>query len=113
MTISNAVIDISHFNQHLDFAAIRRSGIIGVIHKASQGLLFQDPAYKTHRAAAKRAGLLWGAYHFGTGADGVGQADAFLNFVKPTSQTLVVLDFETNPVGASMTLPGAREFVAR
>ena len=34
----NAVIDISHHNgKSLDFAAARADGILGVIHKASQG----------------------------------------------------------------------------
>src|SRR5438477_3384010 len=91
-TVANAVIDLSHFNQNLDFAAIRRSGIIGAIHKASQGLTFVDPTYATHKAAGTATGLLWGAYHFGTGANGVAQAEAFLNVVKPDGKTLLVLD---------------------
>jgi lysozyme len=57
------------------------------------------------------AGMLWGAYHFGVGADGVVQAEYFLNSVNPDAQTLLVLDFEANPQGPSMDLEEARAFV--
>ena len=108
----NAVIDLSHHNQNLDFQQIREEGgIVGAIHKATQGLRFQDPTYLTHRPSALSNGLLWGAYHFGTGSDGVEQAQAFLDFVSPDEQTLLVLDFEANPHGPSMTLEEARAFV--
>ena len=48
--------------------------------------------------------MLWGAYHFATGSDGIKQADNFLNVVKPDNNTLLVLDFEPNPTGPSMDL---------
>jgi len=112
MPVLNAVIDLSHHNQNLDFPQIReQGGILGVIHKATQGLRFQDPTYVTHRASALSSGLLWGAYHFGTGSDGVEQAQYFLDSVSPDAQTLLVLDFEANPHGPSMTLEEARAFV--
>lgn len=111
MTALNAVIDLSHYNQNLDFQQIRAGGIIGAIHKATQGLRYQDPTYETHRDDATASGLLWGAYHFGTASDGVEQAQAFLEFVKPDDQTLLVLDFEANPHGPSMTLEEARGFI--
>jgi hypothetical protein len=55
--------------------------------------------------------MLWGAYHFGTGADGVEQADFFMEKVQPDANSLLVLDFESNPQGPSMTLEEARAFV--
>src|SRR5712691_3939817 len=112
MTALNAVIDLSHHNQNLDFRQIReQGGILGVIHKATQGLRFQDPTYLAHRASALSSNLLWGAYHFGSGSDGVEQAQYFLDCVSPEAQTLLVLDFEANPHGPSMTLEEARAFV--
>jgi hypothetical protein len=57
------------------------------------------------------AGLLFGAYHFGTGSDGASQAEHFLDVVQPNADTVVVLDFESNPAGPSMTLEEARAFV--
>jgi len=107
----NVVIDLSHHNPSPDFAAAKAAGIAGVIHKATQGLSYADPTYAEHRDAAIDAGLLWGAYHFGTGSDGVQQAAFFLETVLPKKGTLLVLDFEANPQGPSMTLEEARAFV--
>src|SRR5262244_1591893 len=112
MSYLNAVIDLSHHNQNLDFQQIQsQGGIQGVIHKATQGLRFVDPAYLDNQTKARSAGLLWGAYHFGTGSDGVQQAEFFLESADPDDETLLVLDFEANPQGPSMTLEEARAFV--
>jgi lysozyme len=90
--------------------ALKSAGILAVIHKATQGWKYLDPKYQANRANALSAGLLWGAYHFGTGADGVAQADFFLSTVND-SNALVVLDFEANPSDSSMDLIEARAFV--
>ncbi|HEV3036992.1 MAG TPA: GH25 family lysozyme [Candidatus Angelobacter sp.] len=107
----NVVIDISHHNVNVDLAAAKAGGIVGVIHKATQGTGFVDSQYAINKQKAANAGLLWGAYHFGTGDDPAQQANHFLNVVQPDLQTLVVLDFEANPPGTSMTLDQARTFV--
>jgi lysozyme len=39
------------------------------------------------------------------------QADHFLNVAQPDASTLLVLDFEANPAGPSMSLEEARAFV--
>src|SRR4030095_899709 len=59
----DAVIDISHGVTVSDFASVRRSGILGVIHKATEGGDWVDASYGVRRPEAERAGLLWGAYH--------------------------------------------------
>lgn len=110
-TFLNAVVDISHHNDPLDFRKLKAAGILGVIHKATQGSSGRDPTYAVHRDAAKSEGLLWGAYHFGTDSDGVKQAVNFLDVVGDVSDTLIVLDFESNPTGPSMSLEEARSFV--
>lgn len=109
----NCIIDLSHHNGNVSLLQAAGDGIVGVIHKATQGLGFKDNMYATNRQKAQDAGLLWGAYHFGDGSDPVAQADNFLNFVKPDDKTLLVLDFEENTVGQTMTLDGARAFVNR
>jgi lysozyme len=111
MPETNAIVDISHFNQNPNFGQAKNDGIMGVIHKATQGTGYTDPTYVTHRQQALAAGLLWGAYHFGTGADGVEQADFFLQKVQPGPGVLLVLDLEANPQGPSMTLEESRAFV--
>ena len=107
----NSIVDISHHNgTRLDFTKACADGIIGVIHKATQGQSNKDPMYKSNKRRALDAGLLWGAYHFGTGSGGIGQAMHFLDTVGDVTDTLLVLDFEPNTVGPTMTLEEARAF---
>jgi lysozyme len=108
---ANSVIDISHHNRNVNFSKAASAGILGVIQKATQGQAGVDPTYKSNRTKAKAAGLLWGAYHFGTDSDGTRQAENFLSLVDDGSNTLLVLDFEPNPTGPSMSLEEARAFV--
>ena len=101
----DAVIDISHFNGSPDWAKVKASGILGVIHKATQGVKAVDSTFAAARTAVPAAGLLWGAYHFGTGdAEGSAQAQFFLDTVKPDANTICVIDFEPNPSGTEMPL---------
>jgi lysozyme len=109
--VTDAIIDLSHFNANPDFALAKTSGVLAVIHKASQGATFADPAYTARHDAA--AGLLWGAYHFGDATDGAVQADFFLLKTGPARPAMLALDFEQNPDGPSMTLDQARSFVTR
>src|SRR6185437_481601 len=109
---ANCIIDISHHNGiNLDFKKAKSTGVLGVIQKATQGEDYIDATFKSNRSATLKAGLLFGAYHFGTGSNGVAQADHFLDVVKPDESTVVVLDFESNPTGPSMNLEEARAFV--
>src|SRR5690242_1777383 len=111
MPNSNVVIDLSHHNGKVDLALVENDGILGVIHKATQGWKYADPMYHTNRDQAIAAGLLWGAYRFVGGGDGVAQADFFLSTVEPDQNTLLVLDFEANTADSSMELIEARAFV--
>jgi lysozyme len=106
----NVVVDLSHHNGSVNLQKAADSGILGVIHKATQGQSFIDPTYKQNRKRALNANLLWGAYHFGTGSNGINQAVHFLDVVQPETNTLLVLDFEQNPQGPSMRLEEARAF---
>lgn len=108
--ITNAVVDLSHHNGQVQFRKARDSGILGVIQKATQGEGFVDPTFHKNRKAALESGLLFGAYHFGTGSSGVSQAEHFLKTVIPDEKTVVVLDFEDNHAGTSMTLEEGRAF---
>jgi GH25 family lysozyme M1 (1,4-beta-N-acetylmuramidase) len=105
------VVDLSHHNRDCDFAAARAAGVIGIVHKATTGQGNPDPKYAERRDAALKAGLLWGAYHWGTLAPVDQQLDNFLNTAAPDETTLVALDFETT-LGDQMTLDGARAFLA-
>ena len=111
----DAVIDISHLVQVDDFTLVRRhSNIRGVFHKASEGGDWSDAAYAVRKPQAEAAGLLWGAYHFGTRQySGEDQAASFLAAAQPGPATLMALDFEPNDrhPANTMTIAQAEAFV--
>jgi len=53
MGIVPVVADMNHANS-LNLTRLKESGIWGIIHKARQGLSFEDRAYATRRKAANR-----------------------------------------------------------
>jgi lysozyme len=104
------VIDVSHHNTVMSFDGARKAGVLGVIHKASQGLGYADPAYAERRVKAKTAGLLWGAYHFNTGDSVAAQVEHFLKAAAPDDKTLMCLDWEANK-GHDMSKQKAYDFL--
>src|ERR1043165_2723197 len=101
----DAVIDVSHYDDTPDWTKVAAAGIAAVIHKATQGTSYVDPTFTSARSGVPAAGMLWGAYHFGTGdAEGSDQAKFFLDTVQPDAHTLCAIDFEPDPSGTSMTL---------
>jgi lysozyme len=110
----DAVIDISRSVTVSDFRLVRQSDILAVIHKATEGGDYSDTAYAPRRPQAEAAGLLWGAYHFGTGQmPGERQAAFFLSIARPGPRTLLALDLELNENNPSnsMRLDQAEAFV--
>jgi lysozyme len=110
----DAVVDLSAHSTVSDFGQVRASNILAVIHKASEGDFYADPACAARRLEAEAAGLLWGAYHFGKGdSPGAQQAAFFLESTQPGPKTLLALDFEPNEgdPSNSMTLDQAEDFV--
>src|SRR5882757_388482 len=105
------VIDISHWEDPIDFKKVAADGIVAIIAKATQGATGVDPAYAKFKEAAGPYHFLWGSYHFGTGSEVSVQVDHYLGVVHPTESELVCLDFEQNPGGSTMTIDQAREFV--
>ena len=102
------IVDIYHGNIVYDFAQVKAAGIVGVIHKASQGLSIVDGEYAARRSAVLQAGMLWGAYHFMSLDNPIAQAKHFLSVADVDSQTLVCLDWETQQPSAEI----ARAFLA-
>src|SRR3954452_22882545 len=101
----NSVVNLSHYDlMRVDFEAMKREGVIGVIHEATYPRFDRDSYYGARQTAATRAGMLWGAYHFGDATDPIRQAEHFLTAVQsnwrgPAIQpngVLLVLDFEKN-----------------
>jgi lysozyme len=120
------VVNLSHYDMmRPDFTAMKREGIIGVIHEATYPHLVRDAKYLDRQQAATRAGLLWGAYHYANASDPVRQADHFLSAVSSAwaqvdsavrgPGVLLVLDFEKNGhyPGGTMRVDQAVAFVER
>lgn len=113
----NAICDISHHIESVDFVKAKSDGLKAVFHKATQSgndeSPYHDKTYPLRRNDAIQQGLLWGAYHFGTGGSGIDQANMFLDYSKPNNDTLLVLDFErcTTAGETKMSLEEAEDFV--
>lgn len=107
------VVDLSHWDQSVDFKLAKEDGILGVIHKATQGLKYVDSEYIKRKKTAEEEGLMWGAYHFGVGENGKDQAEHFLETVGNNSQVLLALDIEENRDGKNITPEQAEDFVAK
>ena len=108
MANSVLVADLSHWTwdggARVDFGRARAAGTVGVIYKASEGKSYQDPTYQKSRKAAKEAGLLWGAFHFGTAASVDAQVSNFLAAADVTDDMFVAIDFEFNEKSPTNTM---------
>ncbi|MHA6130454.1 glycoside hydrolase family 25 protein [Pseudomonas fluorescens group sp. PF-1] len=111
----DVIVDLNHDNE-IDFKKIKRAGIVGVIHKASEGATFRDEKYLPRRKLALEAGLLWGAYHFSSSRNVDDQVNNFLQAIDwehlKDKSTLLCLDFEPSTSGPDMTIEQAQEFVS-
>jgi lysozyme len=114
------VVDVYHgdvFNSDVhktdpiaDFAALAAAGVWGLIHKATQGVGVNDPAYRTRTKNARLGALLTAGYHFNTGDLIIGQVNHFFDAVAPDAQTMMALDFEDNRA-SQMSLAQAVQFL--
>ena len=107
-TINLRVVDLFRGDRVASFQKAADSGIWGIIHKATTGATEKDKKYKDRRSLALKAGLLWGAYHWGTGADVAKQVDNFIRTANPDDETLVALDYEDpDDIGSSSGFYGS------
>ena len=109
----NGLVDLSHHNPVADWTALRRAGIVGVIHKATEGATFRDKTFRERRDKARAAGLLWGSYHFSSGLPPADQVANYLDWADPAHDELIALDYEPSTAGRTMTVFGMVEFVER
>jgi lysozyme len=58
------IIDVSKWQGVIDWAAVAASGVSGVMIKASEGIGYTDPLFRSHYAGAIAAGLAVGFYHY-------------------------------------------------
>ena len=96
-------IDISSW-QHpegkpIDWAAVRASGVVFAIVKATQGTGYTNPWLREDLTAARKAGVLVGAYHYWEeGLEPTAQAEHFIaSLVGEVLDLGAWLDFEPGP----------------
>lgn len=58
------IIDVSKWQGVIDWAAVAASGVRGVMIKATEGIGYTDPLFRSHYAGATAAGLAVGFYHY-------------------------------------------------
>lgn len=95
-------IDVSHFQEKVNWEEIKSAGIDFAYYKATQGSKEVDPEYHINREGARNSGIYHGAYHFYVAADdAAAQAKHFIQQVFPWSSNThlpPVLDVEQGSV---------------
>jgi lysozyme len=101
-------IDVSHFQGHVDWMAVKAAGCAFAFAKATEGAGVSDPFFAANWAGMKAAGLMRGAYHFYRAQqDAAQQAAHFLSNVQFEAGDLPpVLDIEVNDGVTGATLVG-------
>lgn len=92
-------IDVSHWQETIDWTQVAGAGYRFAIAKATEGLTYVDPMYATNKAGATGAGLAFTAYHFARPDDGpndaIMEADHFVDVAQLGPGNLIpVLDIE-------------------
>lgn len=107
------IIDASHYQTSIDFARLKAAGIPAIIHKATEGRYMRDELFVPRRALAKQAGLLYGAYHFGTNGDVDTQVANFLSVWQPGDLPVLDVELSGKDGATSMSLAQAEAWVER
>jgi lysozyme len=109
-----AGIDVSHFQQDIDWAPVGASGVNYCFIKATEGVSLADEKFSRNWQAASEARVLRGAYHLFQPSDSVtAQSDFFLRTVSPLQPGDLppVLDLE-NPTAWTSVPPQDRAQLA-
>ena len=102
LTLEDMIVDISVYQSGISWRRLRDAGVTAAFLKATEGVGFEDAAFRDHRAAAADVGLPTGAYHFArpdtitSRHDAVAEAEWFLHVAVPQAGDLLpALDLET------------------
>jgi len=109
MKINPLVVDLSHYDRISSLLQAKKAGIVGVIHKATEGPGMVDTFYARRRDPVREHGVLFGAYHFLRPGSVAMQVAHFLSVVGDDPKALLALDHEDPKV----PLENAVEFLQR
>jgi lysozyme len=87
-------IDISHYQGRPNFSQVAASGVLAMIHKATEGTGYSDPDRATNCSNALKAGIAVCTYHFLKHGNADAQMDYYLSVIEPEDGERVVVDYE-------------------
>jgi len=87
-------IDISHHQGFPDFREVRDAGVLGMIHKATEGTSFVDQNRAENCSSAIGAGIVCATYHWLKPGDAADQMKFYMDVVQPVSGERMVIDYE-------------------
>jgi lysozyme len=102
-------IDISHYQGRPNFQQVAASGVIAMIHKATEGIGYSDPDRAYNCSNALKAGIAVCTYHFLKHGNAAGQMDYYLDDIEPQDGERVIIDYEDS----SCTMNDLHEAVQR
>ena len=89
------VIDVSHWQGHVNWQALAKAGVVAAFIKATNGAFQKDNQYTTNLQGARAAGIKVGSYHFMLSSqDPDQQAENFLATTSAAQDLLPALDCE-------------------
>ncbi len=113
-------VDVSSYQENVDFEKLKEQGIEFAFVKATEGDTHVDSSFRDKWAAAEKAGVPAGAYHyFSYGVSGTKQAENFIRTVGSLEGRLIpAIDMELtpeeveNPPEKETVVRGLRAFIA-
>jgi lysozyme len=94
MTGDLVCVDLSHWQDTVDFEQLCMSGVAGVILKATEGTGYTDPTYRKRYDQAVAAGMTANSYHFFKAGNPIAQMDHYIAVVEPVIGERMVIDYE-------------------
>lgn len=105
-------VDVSRFQHGLTMSSVVRQGYDFVIAKATEGRTVRDPDFDRFRRGAKRARLLFAAYHFlHSDSSARSQADNLAAALEGSTNIPIMIDCEPTE-GSSPTMQDVEQFTS-
>lgn len=88
MNMANQVVDVSTFQQIIDWSQVKQDGIVGAMIRAGYGFGTVDNQYRANVTGCENNGIPYGMYHYSYATnieDAKKEAEFFINNAKGTS----------------------------
>ena len=88
MNMANQVVDVSTFQQTIDWSQVKQDGIVGAMIRAGYGFGTVDNQYRVNVTGCENNGIPYGMYHYSYATnieDAKKEAEFFINNAKGTS----------------------------